>query len=82
MSRPICIMVSTDTEPGCRVSTGKKCNPMECLGSHGRPGGAPELDGGCCQSCEPEDHCGCCALFDVESAVARARLDKALGGAE
>lgn len=59
------VVTCPDQAAGCRTAAGR-CNPMECMGSHGRAG-FPEggtVGGGCCQSCAPGDHCGCCQQFD------------------
>ena len=57
-----------DAAEGCRTAAGR-CSLTQCHGSHGMAG-FPEggaLGGGCCTRCEPDDHCGCCAKFDVKA---------------
>lgn len=53
LGRPTTVPV-TGPLVGCST-VGARCNPVTCDGRH------PFT---CCSSCEPGDHCGCCAQFD------------------
>jgi len=56
-----CILAAKDGT-GCRTPDWPDgCNPINCGGTH-------SPSGTCCQSCEPDDHCGCCALIDIDQA--------------